>query len=146
MNTNDYHNSISANSTPKEAFDKISQVSKWWAAHVEGNSQKLNDVFTVSFGDTTVTFTITEVIAEKKIVWEVTDCYLSWLEDKKEWKGTKIVWKISTENDKTNVDMTHVGLTPEVACFNDCKVGWDQYIKKSLFKFLEENKGLPDAF
>ncbi len=146
MIKHDYQCSIVANITPKEALDKISRVAEWWATHVEGKSQKLNDVFTVRFGETFVTFTIVEVIPDKKVVWQVTDCYLHWLDNKTEWTDTKIVWEISSQKNATHVTMTHVGLTPDVECYNDCKVGWTGYIQKSLLKFLTQGKGLPDNF
>ncbi|MDE3057276.1 MAG: SRPBCC domain-containing protein [Bacteroidota bacterium] len=146
MKQQDYQCAISANITAGEAFEKISQVAKWWSKSFKGKSQKPGDTFSVRFGETFVDFKIGEVIPDKKIVWEVTDCNLHWIENKTEWKNTKIVWEVLPENSKTNISMTHVGLVPGVECYNDCKIGWDGYIQKSLFDFLTENKGLPDKF
>src|SRR6266566_334952 len=108
MQQQDYHRNITADITPEEAFDKISRVSEWWAGHVEGKTHKLNDIFTVRFGDTFVTFKITEVVPDEKIVWQVTDCYLSWLDDKKESNGTRRVSEISSQKNSTQIAMTHV--------------------------------------
>ncbi len=145
MKTQDYHSSITAHISAKEAFEKIADVNDWWTANFEGSAKKLNDVFTVRFGETFVVFKITEIHPENKIVWLVTDCHLPWLNDKKEWKNTKIVWEISHEKDETKIEMTHVGLTPDVECYENCKKGWDHFINESLFKLFTENKGLPQA-
>jgi hypothetical protein len=78
------------------------------------------------------------------VIWQVTDCHLHWLKDKKEWKDMEIVWEVSTtENGLTRIDMTHVGLVPETECFNDCQTGWNDHIKNSLFRLLTEKKGTP---
>jgi hypothetical protein len=143
MKQENYHSSIHADISPKEAFDNINHVSGWWTENIEGNSEKLDDVFTVHFGETFVTFTIIESIPCKKIVWLVTDCHIPWLKDKKEWSNTKISWEISTENNLTKIDMTHVGLVPDIECYTNCEKGWNHYIQDSLFKLITEHEGLP---
>ena len=145
METKNYHATITVHATPKETFEAITHVRDWWAMTLEGESEKLNDVFTVHFGDTFVTFKITEAIPSKKITWLVTDSYLPWLNDKTEWTNTSIVFEIAKQSDATIVDMTHVGLTPEVECYNECEQGWDFYIKQSLFKFIDTGKGAPNT-
>jgi hypothetical protein len=145
MNQQNYHCSITANVTAKEAFEGINNVSEWWTKNLEGASQNLDDVFTVRFGKTFVTFKIVEAVPDKKVVWECTDCYLDWLNDKTEWKGTKLVWEVSTQDNATQIDMTHMGLVPEIECYDNCVKGWDFYVKQSLFKLLTEHKGLPET-
>lgn len=141
----DYHSAITATVTDEEAFESINQVWKWWTTKFEGSSQKLNDVFTVRFGETFVTFKVVESVLPKKIRWLVTDCYLHWLKDKKEWKGTQLKWEILSKGDATKIDFTHVGLVPEIECYNDCKKGWDFYSKESLKNLLMEGKGMPET-
>ncbi|MCL6098032.1 MAG: SRPBCC domain-containing protein [Bacteroidetes bacterium] len=145
MKQQNYHCSITANITAKEAFQRITRVSEWWSENIEGNFEKLNDVFTIHFvfGDSFV-IKIVELVPDKKIVWLVTDCNLTWIKDKKEWKGTKISFEISTDNNSTQVNFTHIGLVPGIECYNGCVGGWNQYIKESLFKLLTEGKGEPD--
>jgi hypothetical protein len=145
MTQQNYHNSIIANITAKEAFENIGRVSEWWAKNFKGYSQKLNDIFTVRFGETFVTFKITEVVRNKKIVWKVIDCYLHWLTDKKEWKDTKINWQVSTKKKSTQIDMTHIGLIPEIECYDNCKKGWDFFVGESLLKLITEGNGLPET-
>lgn len=143
MNQQNYQSSIAAGFTPMEAFEGISRVNEWWAKNFEGSTKKLNDVFTVHFGETCVTFKVTESVPDEKIAWLVTDCYLPWLKDKKEWNETTVMFEISVIGDETQVTMTHIGLVPEVECFTECVPGWNKYFKGSLFKLLTEHVGIP---
>jgi len=143
MNQQNYQSSIAAGFTPREAFEAINHVTEWWARNIEGNTDKLNDVFTVHFGETYVTFKITESIPNEKIAWHVTNCYLPWLKDKTEWTGTTVVFEISPLGEETQVTMRHIGLVPEVECYNGCEAGWNKYFKGSLFKLLTEHAGVP---
>jgi hypothetical protein len=143
MKKQDYAASITVNATAKEAFKAINNVSKWWTQDLEGNSQKLNDVFTVHFGETFITVEIVELIPGKKIGWHVIDCYKHWLKDKKEWKDTKMTWEISSKKDATQITFTHIGLIPGLECYNGCENAWGQYINGSLFKLLTKEKRLP---
>src|SRR6266498_4506507 len=142
----DFTCSIIANITAKEAVEMISHVSEWWISNIKGKSQKLNDVFTVRLGTTWKTVKIIKVVPDKKVVWQVTDCYLPCNNDKTEGKNTKIVWEVSTTKDSTQISFTHLGLVPELQCYNQCKKSWSSYIKESLFKFITQGKGLPNKF
>ncbi len=143
--TADYHCMITANTSPKEAFDKIARVPEWWATDFEGSARKLNDIFTVRFGTTWVTFKITEAAPDNTITWYVLDCNIPSLAEKKEWKDTSIIWEILARTNATQIDMTHAGLTPEAECFEMCQKGWNHFIKVSLEKFLNEGEGLPEG-
>ena len=50
---------------------------------------------------------------------------------------------ISSLGDKTQVDMTHIGLVPEAECYGTCEAGWNTHIKGNLLKHLTENAGTP---
>jgi hypothetical protein len=141
----DYHSSIAANISAGEAYEKISRVNEWWALNFEGSAQKAGDIFTVRFGDTFVTFKITEAIDSKKYTWHVTECFLPWLNDKTEWTGTDVVFEITHDNNFTKIDMTHVGLVPGAECYDRCEKGWDYFIKESLFRFITKGNGMPEG-
>ncbi len=143
MKQQNYQCSIAADITPHEAFNSINQVNQWWAKNFEGRAEKLDDVFTVRFGTTWVTFKLTEVVPDKKVVWEVLDCYLPWLNDKTEWNGTCVVFEIEASSESTQITMTHIGLVPEVECYQACETGWNHHIKDSLLALLTEREGMP---
>jgi len=146
MENKNYTATIEVAKSPKEVFDHINEVSKWWTENLEGDSKKLNDVFIVHFtGDAFVTQKLIEVFADKKIVWLVTDCYLPWLKNTTEWTNTKMSFEISTKGNSTIVNFAHIGLVPDFECYDSCVKGWDQYIKGSLPKLISEGKGEPQA-
>ena len=144
MKKQDYMASILVKSSANNAFQSINDVAAWWTENIEGSCENLNDVLIIHFGqESFVTMKIVESVPDKKIVWDVTDCYLQWFADKKEWKGTQIVFEISAEGDSTRIQLTHIGLTPQVECYDNCVKGWDQYFRDSLARLINEGKGLP---
>jgi hypothetical protein len=144
MTNNDFHKTITVNASPEEVIEKISQVNLGWAKDFTGGAAKLNDKFNVRFGETFVDFQIVELKPSQKVVWKVSDCNLHWINNKKEWNNTQVVFEIlSTQDGRTKIDFTHVGLVPGFECFDNCKVGWTEYVTQSLPKFIEKGIGLP---
>jgi uncharacterized protein YndB with AHSA1/START domain len=150
MENKNYHKSIIVNISAEEAMKKISQVNLWWKKDFKGSAEKLNDTFTVPFTEPSfVDFIVSELIPDKKIVWKVTDCYLPWFRDKKEWNNTEVVFQLSEESPddtigqgSTKIDFTHIGLVPEVECYDVCEKGWNGHIH-TLGQLINEGKGLP---
>ena len=145
MKNENYQIKITVNADLKTAFTNICNVAGWWTRNVEGNSEKLNDVFTVRFGETFVTFQITEFVPNKKIAWLVIDSYLPFVKDKKEWNDTIVDWHIADDNSATKITMTHIDLIPEIECYENCEKGWNFYIGESLKKLMNEGNGMPDT-
>ena len=143
MKTSDFTTTLLADQTPEEAFKSINSVSKWWTEDLEGSTNKLNDIFTVRFGEVFITSKIVELIPGKKIVWHVTDSNKPWLKNKKEWTGTKISWEISKKDEKTQIRFAHLGLVPEIECFEVCSNAWSQYLQQSLLSLIATGKGQP---
>ncbi|HVX27444.1 MAG TPA: SRPBCC domain-containing protein [Parafilimonas sp.] len=145
MKNENYSISFNTNASAKAAFKNINNVAGWWTKNIEGNTENVNDVFTVRFGETFVTFEITEIIPERKIVWKVTGCNLHWLNNKKEWNNTKVHWLIAKKNNSTKITMMHEGLIPQIECYTNCEKGWNFYVGESLRKLINEGQGLPDT-
>ncbi len=143
MKKQDYQASFQVSAAPEQVFQQINAVRNWWSENIDGDTNKDGGVFSIHFGETFVTMKIITFIPGKKVVWYVTDCYLHWLADKKEWKDTEVVFDITPAGNGTNVSLTHVGLTPQVECYEGCVKGWDQYFKDSLAKLINEGAGLP---
>ena len=142
--TKDFSHSLTVKASPKDSMKKIGQVKLWWAKKTKGKAAKLNDEFSVYFGDTFVNFKISEHIPDKKIVWLVTDCNLPWIENKKEWKNTEVIWTLTGLDDKTHIDFVHKGLTPDSECYESCKPGWTHHLKDSLQKLIDKGEGFPE--
>ena len=140
----DFSLSLTVTASAKETTKRIAQVDLWWAKNFKGRAGKLNDEFSVHFGDTYVNFRISETIPDRKIVWLVTDCNLHWIKAKKEWNNTEVVWSLAEKDGKTRIDFVHKGLTPASECFESCEPGWTHHIKDSLVKLIEKGKGYPE--
>lgn len=145
MKKQDYTASLMVNATVQETFKSINSVPEWWSTNFEGRSEKLNDIFTVRFGEVFVTVKIIELIPGRKIVWHVMDCNKPWLTNKKEWNGTKMSWEISEKDKKTQIRFTHLGLVPEIECFDTCSNAWNQYLQQSLLGLITTGKGRPNS-
>src|ERR1700677_2186013 len=104
----DYHTVIKTKVSASEAFNKINDVPAWWSKNFTGTAQKLNDLYTVRFtvesGVIWKTFKVVESVPHRKIAWEVTDCHMPWLANQQEWKGTQLVWEITSRQDATQID------------------------------------------
>lgn len=137
---NDYSYSFTTQKPPLEIFEWLLNVKQWWSGFYEetitGSSQQLHDEFSFyAGGGMHITKQkLIEIIPNKKIVWEVIESQLSFLEDVNEWEKTKIVFEISADTNETRVTFTHQGLAPNIECYDQCSNAWSQYLNQ-----LKEN-------
>jgi len=144
MKTQDYSTTITVDAIPDQAFRSINNVSRWWTENLEGSAQKLNDEFSVRFGDVHYSKQkLVEFILDKKVVWLITDSRLNFIKDQSEWTGTKIIFEIFEKDKKTQVRFTQQGLVPEIECYDACSNAWSEYIHESLRDLINTGKGHP---
>jgi len=129
---------------PPDVFNSINEVSKWWSKDFEGSSTKLNDEFVICHpGQHYSKQKLVEFIPGKKVVWLVTDSELNWLEkDRAEWTGTRMIFEVMPEGNKTLLHFTHKGMVPGKECYYRCTQGWDMVIKDKLFGFITSGKAI----
>ena len=141
----DFTTSFSVKETPHEVFNAINNVRGWWSEEIQGNTEKLNDVFLYHYKDVhKCKLKLIEVIPEKKVVWLVMENHFSFTNDKTEWTGTKISFEISQKDNKTQLRFTHIGLVPDYECYDICTDAWSNYIKNSLGDLITKGKGQPN--
>ena len=138
-----FSSSLTASISPGEAIKRISNIPGWWGVSFSGSSEKKNDRFVVKMsGESFFDFTVEELIPGKRVVWLITDCYMPWFSDKKEWANTKLIFDLFENNGVTTVQFTHNGLTPDLECYHACETGWTHWIRTSLLSFLTTGKGM----
>lgn len=60
-----------------------------------------------------------------------------------EWNGTTLTFDLaSRRSGACELRFQHVGLTPKLACFEDCESGWEHFLG-SLSAYLERGEGAP---
>jgi hypothetical protein len=141
MNTQDFSTTLLVEQPPAEVFNAINNVRAWWFGEIEGSTDKLNDEFTYQYE--TFHYTkqkLVELIPNKKIVWLVIESNLSFVEDKNEWTGTKIIFDITEKDNKTEVRFTHQGLVPKSECYNECSNAWSNIISYNLYKLITKKE------
>ena len=72
------------------------------------------------------------------------DSYLEFIEDKREWNGSRVIFDIARKGDKTEVRFTHAGLVPAHECYGACSSAWSSYIRGSLRSLIATGKGAPN--
>lgn len=129
-----YTYSFTTSKSPKEIFELLLNVEKWWSGIYEetitGSSQKPNDEFSFSAGGG-MHFSkqkLVDLIPEKRIVWQVMESNLSFLNNPKEWENTKLIFDILVTENGTQVIFTHEGLKPQIECYDQCSNAWTQYL------------------
>lgn len=146
MKKTDFSLELMTTKAPKEVFQDVLNVREWWSGYhseeFEGSTKKLHDEFSFSAaaGAHYSKQKLVELIPDKRIVWLVTDSDFDYIEKRDEWTGTKLIFEISKETDKTKLTFTHEGLTPEVECYNSCAPSWTQYLQHKLLPLIKEKQ------
>ncbi|HXN33648.1 MAG TPA: SRPBCC domain-containing protein [Polyangiaceae bacterium] len=146
MSKQDFTTTFSVDQAPEEVFAAINDVRSWWSGGIDGRTDVLGAAFTYSHKDIhRTTHQITELEPGKRVVWRVTASNLSAFANTHEWDGTDIVFDISKNGDKTDVQFTHVGLAPVIECYDRCSRAWSFFITDSLKKRITTKKSEPSA-
>lgn len=141
MKNQDFTTTFLVENPPNEVFKAINNVRGWWPGQFEGNSEMLGSLFIYNVPDIHYTkLQVTEFIPGKMLNWHVEDAILSYLPNKKEWKGTDIIFEINPNGDRTELRFTHKGLGPTCDCYKDCSSGWNTFINRNLYKLIITGK------
>lgn len=134
VNNPGFSYSFTSSKTPSEVFDLLLHIDKWWsglyAESITGESKAVGDEFSFRAGEGMhySKQKLVELIPDKKIVWQVTESNLRFLHDQNEWANTKLCFDLSAEEGKTKITFTHVGLLPQIECYDSCSNAWTQYL------------------
>jgi activator of Hsp90 ATPase-like protein len=145
MGQRDLTATFSVTQSPEAVFAAINDVRGWWSGDIEGDTDRLGAVFTYRNEDVhRSTQEIVELVPERRVVWRVVDSYLSFLADKTEWNGTRIVFDITPRGERTELRFTHEGIDPDQECFGVCSKAWTFYVTDSLKNLVVRGSGTPN--
>jgi hypothetical protein len=141
----DFTTTFSVEQTPEEAFEAITNVRGWWSGEIEGPTDELGGEFTYRYQQLHFSKQqVTELVPGQRVVWLVLDSHLDFVEDKREWNGTRVIFDIARKGDKTEVRFSHAGLVPAHECYGACSSAWSSYIHGSLRSLITKGKGQPN--
>lgn len=140
-----FNTEFTVQQTPEQAYAAITDVRAWWSGDIEGATDELRAEFTYRYQDIHYSRQrITELIPGRRVVWQVLDAYLDFTDDPREWVGSTIVFELTVERDGTTVRFSHVGLTPDIECYDKCSAAWGFYINSSLKRLITTGDGAPN--
>lgn len=147
MNDQSYSTTFLVDQSPHQVFAAIGNVSDWWSGDVAGDTEKLGGTFTYTVpGVHYSQQKIAELIPGTKVVWHVTDAELTFVKDKREWKGTDLIFEIAPKAGKTEVRFTHRGLVPDFECHEACSNAWGLLVGGNLRNFIITGKTQPSPW
>src|SRR5215204_2752037 len=122
LHDDSYATKFTVGRNPHEVFSAINDVRGWWEETIAGRTHEVGDGFTHWVpGVHYARIRVTELLPGKRVVWEVLDNWMSFIDDQSEWKGTQIRFDLYPHDGGTEVRFTHVGLTPSDECFDVCR-------------------------
>lgn len=146
MSTKNFTQTLLVDKPAEAVFKVLKNVRAWWsgiyAEEFSGASEKLDDEFSFRAGEG-AHFSkqkLVELVANKKIVWLVTESKLNFLKKTDEWTGSQLIFELAQQGNKTQVTFTHQGLTPEIECYDSCAPAWTMYIEQKLMPLLGAEK------
>jgi hypothetical protein len=146
MTSQNFATAFVVDQTPDEAFAAITNVRGWWSGEIEGRTDAKGEVFTYRYEDIHYSKQqVSELLPGRKVVWQIVDSQLNFTEDPNEWTGTEVVFEVVPAGGQTEVRFSHVGLTPEFECYDQCTSAWAFYINNSLRQLITTGQGAPNA-
>jgi hypothetical protein len=129
-----YTMSFVTDRSPEEVFDTVKDVRTWWSTGVvEGESDRVGAEFTYRYADVHYCKQrITEFVPGKRLVWNVLEADISFVEDRHEWEGTDVVIDLTGKDGGTEVRFTHIGLVPAFECYDRCVDAWGHIVGTTL--------------
>lgn len=147
MTAGNFTTAFTVDQSPEDVFRAINDVRGWWSGEIDGETDKLGAEFTYRVpGMHRSKQKITELIPDKKVVWQVLEGELGLVKDKNEWEGTKIIFDIARKGPQTEVRFTHAGLLPTFECYGSCSNAWGLLVNGNLQRRITTGKAQPSPW
>lgn len=126
--------------SPDAVFDALTTrhgISGWWGP-VKGDPTAGGEFTFRPMINIEKLFRVDSAERASTVQWTVLEC-----EFLPEWPGTTIHYDLSPAADGgTRIEFKHVGLTPQLECWDLCDSGWQRSLA-SLVAYLETGQGTP---
>lgn len=123
---------------PQTVFEAICNPRSWWSGEISGSSHRLGDIFTYRYKDLHFSRQqVAELVPFQRVAWKVLEADLAFVADRREWTGTTITFDIAERAGQTELVFSHLGLVPQVECFDTCVDAWTALIQGSLREVIE---------
>lgn len=134
--------SFTVDATPLDVYEAINDVRSWWSDNIVGETDAVGAEWYYLVPDIHFSKQVVRELAPgERVVWDFTDGYLRFIEDKKEWVGTSGRFDIGAKDGRTEVTFTHEGLASGDECYDVCFDAWTHYITVSLRQRIETGAG-----
>ena len=102
MNDQSYRTTLLVDATPDQAFAAINDVRGWWSQDVDGRTDTVGAEFDYRGNQDgrnvhRARIRVVEQVPGERVVWQVLDNWMSFIDDQAEWTGTRIVFEISPD-------------------------------------------------
>ena len=127
-----------------EALTTQQGIQSWWTASSEVGTA-IGEKITIRFGHSFKVMKIEALRPAAEVRWHVVDAHLDvpGLTRKNEWIDSTIQFQLAPESDAvTRLQLEHIGLTPQIECYEICSQGWGQFLE-SLKSYVEKGRGKP---
>lgn len=142
--TESFTTTFTVDRTPEKVFAAINTPRIWWIELIEGSATAVGDEFGFDMpGVHRTRMRVTEAVPGRRVVWHVLDNHFSFVQDQDEWLGTDVVFDIKRVAGRTNVSLTHVGLVPELECYEVCSGAWTHHLNAGLRALLTTGNPAP---
>ena len=140
---NDYEHRITVKVSPKRAFDALTkEMSSWWT-EMSSTVDSVGDRTTAKFEDgTTWSFEVIKLEENKLVEFRCYDANhihpVTTPEMRTEWENTVLRFDIVEKAKSTDIHFTHIGLTPEINCYDICNSGWNHFFGSAFKVYLDK--------
>jgi uncharacterized protein YndB with AHSA1/START domain len=110
-------------------------VNGWWGPTMGSPTQ--GGTFAVGFGSGRRIDLVAASVRPERVEWKVEEAPFT-----PEWAGTSIVFDIAPTEGGSELRFRHVGLNPQLDCFDMCEAGWTHYLA-SLVAYVDSGAGDP---